>query len=228
MDDRIDYLEFEQVRRLAAWCDSTDREVLYLIVWLLFWGALRLSELVSLTAGDIDFESGQVRLRWTKRDKERFVKLPADVAGRLKMHIKHNRDSVEKWSADWQKAVSAEQARLEKRYPGEPARVHRALMVYMQDLKSPLFGITYGGIYKAVARLPAAAGLDVVISPHTFRHSFARYWLASGKDIGELSQYLGHSSVAITYDHYGRFNVAKINRSFDDLVTKQAGLENRP
>jgi len=40
------------------------------------------------------------------------------------------------------------------------------------------------------------------VTPHALRHTFGTRWLQAGGDIYKLSKILGHSSVAVTEQHY--------------------------
>lgn len=42
-----------------------------------------------------------------------------------------------------------------------------------------------------------------MISNHTGRRTFAKHWIVRGGDVGLLSRYLGHSSIAQTWDYVG-------------------------
>lgn len=42
-----------------------------------------------------------------------------------------------------------------------------------------------------------------MISNHTGRRTFAKHWISQGGDIGLLSRYLGHSSIAQTWEYVG-------------------------
>ena len=47
-----------------------------------------------------------------------------------------------------------------------------------------------------------AAGIER-ITPHAGRHLYASMSAAAGTPIERLSRYMGHSSIAVTWDNYG-------------------------
>ncbi len=59
--------------------------------------------------------------------------------------------------------------------------------------------IDKGTVWDAVQRAGQEAGIEGIrLSPHTFRHTFAKSYLANGGDIFSLSRLLGHSDVKTT------------------------------
>jgi integrase/recombinase XerD len=55
------------------------------------------------------------------------------------------------------------------------------------------------GVEKVIQRIKRAAGVeDIPVTPHKFRHTFARAWLERGGEVYSLSRLLGHSSVKVT------------------------------
>ena len=62
----------------------------------------------------------------------------------------------------------------------------------------------------------AKAGL-VGVSPHVLRHTAAVHLVANGAPMAKVSQYLGHSSVAITERVYGRFAPEHLQAEADIL-----------
>ncbi len=67
--------------------------------------------------------------------------------------------------------------------------------------------LEHSGIHEIVKRAQARAGLeDVKISPHVFRHTFAKMYMQSGGDLFKLSRELGHSDIMTTKIYLEDFN----------------------
>jgi integrase/recombinase XerD len=55
------------------------------------------------------------------------------------------------------------------------------------------------GVAKLIHRAAELAGIDdIAVTPHKFRHTFARTWLERGGEVYSLSRLMGHSSVKVT------------------------------
>ena len=58
------------------------------------------------------------------------------------------------------------------------------------------------------------------ITPHLFRHSFARLWKDRGGDIETLSKIMGHRSVKTTWDLYGTQGLSDVRRNYSQIMRK--------
>src|SRR6266700_1785030 len=160
----------EHIERMLASCDlSTDMGFRdYVILLLLLDTGIRLAEISSLRVADVHDTYIKV---FGKGRKEREVGLHPEVAKLLWKYIhKH-------------------------RHPTDPNEA--ALFIgYFRGSGKPL---GYEGVKELLSRIQADCGLqDIQLSPHVFRHTFAKMYLEQGGDLFKLSREMGHSDVQIT------------------------------
>jgi integrase/recombinase XerD len=136
---------------------------------LLYATGMRVSELVMLNTTDVDFEAGRVRVVG-RGGRERQVPLDPGTAEILRRYV----DSARPF--------------LARNAPGQTALV----------LNQRGQRLTRQGFWLIMKALVKDAGLPVVVTPHTLRHSFATHQLRGGLAVEELRQLLGHASIATT------------------------------
>ncbi len=142
------------------------------ILEVLYATGVRISELVGLDLGDIDFEDGIARVVG-KGDKERVV--PMGRAARTELRT---------YCAD---------GRLALRSPRAPRRDADAVFLNARGGR-----LTRQGCWQLVRRAGERVGLGPQLSPHVLRHSCATHMLDHGADIRVVQELLGHASVSTT------------------------------
>ena len=70
-------------------------------------------------------------------------------------------------------------------------------------------------IRNIINRLKIKAGVDIAISPHTFRHTFATHMLNEGADLRAVQELLGHENLSTT-TIYTHLTNEKLRRTYLD------------
>ena len=163
-----------------------------MIVMILLDTGIRAGELLGLTLEDIDTKHGGLRIRSGKGDKERVVRLSRKTLKMTRLYLgmdTHPRDRA----------------------------VHRgkSSMFMVSEERRPL---TYDGLREAIAHMARLADIHTKVSPHVFRHTWARMTLASGVDSRYVQTLGGWSSL----DMVGVYT--KDQRQDDALAAQQGHL----
>lgn len=154
------------------------------ILETMYSAGLRVSEVVGLSDGDLDFEQQITRVRGKGR-KERISPL-----------------------GSYALAAISKYATLRQRHPREQA-LGRSAAVFVNRFGNRL---TTRSVGRMLEKYIATAELDARTSPHTLRHSFATHLLDRGADIRSVQELLGHKSLATTqiYTHVSTANLRAI------------------
>jgi integrase len=202
--EQIKALDRDQLGRfLEATLDAVPR--LHPLFLTLARTGLRLGEGLALQWSDVDFEARELRvsralsttgdLGTPKSGRSRTVDLSrglCQVLSQLEM----------RQTNEW----------LARPADGSPADA-RPLWVFPSEAGSPL---DHANVAKAFKRVLARAGLPARHSPHDLRHTFASLLLQQGESPVYVQRQLGHASIQLTVDTYGRWlpmgNKAAVDR----------------
>ncbi|MBN1198427.1 MAG: site-specific tyrosine recombinase XerD [Bacteroidales bacterium] len=143
----------------------------------LYGCGLRVSELVDLRISSLHFDEGFVRIIG-KGNKERLVPVGRVARNEITRYIRNSRQSqvVQKGCED---------------------------IVFLNRRGGTLSRVM---IFTIIKNLVAQAGIRKIVSPHTFRHSFATHLVEGGADLRAVQEMLGHESITTTeiYTHLDR------------------------
>lgn len=184
-----DTLSVSDIDRLIAAIDlsSAEGERNRAMLETLYGCGLRVTELITLKISDLFFEEGFISVTG-KGNKQRFVPV-----GRVtQKYILLYKDSV---------------------------RSHLPIQKGHEDtlfLNRRGKQLTRAMVFTIIKALAVKINLDKVISPHTFRHSFATHLLENGADLRSIQMMLGHESITTTevYVHLNNKHLASVMNNF--------------
>lgn len=171
-----DTLSFEEIEEVLGIIDLSTPQGFRnrSILETLYSSGLRVTELLTLRKSFCFLDEGYIKVTG-KGDKERLVPIGQDASKYLYIYLNE-------------------------------VRVHLDIKPGFEDvvyLNRRGRSLTRQMIFHVVKEAVSLTGIKKVVSPHTFRHSFATHLVEGGADLRAVQQMLGHESITTTeiYTH---------------------------
>ncbi len=170
------YLSVEEIDLMLSLIDRGTDEGERNIAMLetMYSCGLRVSELISLKISDTFFTDGFLKIIG-KGDKQRLVPIGNNAIKLINNYIDHTRIHIK-------------------------IKKNNNDFIFLSKRGSP---ISRQMVFYVLKDLGNLAGFKKVLSPHTFRHSFATHLVEGGADLRAVQEMLGHESITTTeiYTH---------------------------
>ena len=168
-------LSVEEIDKIISFIDLSEEngERNRVIIECLYSCGLRVSELISLRISDISFSENIIKIIG-KGDQQRIVPLSKTLKKYLNKYINYIRSK--------QKNKKNNDIVFLNKRGGQLSRVM---------------------IFNIVKKYTKLSGIKKIVSPHTFRHSFATHLVEGGADLRVVQEMLGHANITTTeiYTH---------------------------
>jgi integrase len=193
------YFENAELPRLFANVPDGVYRMLFLVA---LKTGMRLGELLALTWNDVAMTGGTVRVRRSLTD------------GVLAAPKNHERRDVD---------LTEDVVKLLGHWWGELGRPSDETLVFPGEGPGGYLvptTILRRELYPAMARakVPRVGPTGEKRTFHSFRHTFAKRALETGRQITWLSRHLGHSSLAVTSGVYGHWERAERKREAEQMA----------
>ena len=192
-DRIVKFLSLEQLQKLLSMPDIKTKTGLRdrAILEVLFSTGLRVAELTSLNINQINF-----------KDLYKTNSYELTIIG------KGDRPRTVYFS---QRALYWLKKYLEKRKDND-----KALFINYHPLKNNEHRLTTRSVERMVNKYSKMAGLPVMVTPHTIRHTYATDLLNQGVDLRIIQEFLGHKDISTTqvYTHVTSKKLKDIHKKF--------------
>lgn len=161
------------------------------MLYLLYVSGMRVSELINLTVGQIQFDSSLITVSG-KGGKGRMIPIPKPITHMLKQYV----DTT----------LKVFMSKGNKKRKG-----HYLFPVNYGGKIKPISRQAFWGILKALWK---KTGIEKSISPHQLRHSLATHMLKNGVDLRSLQLILGHENLS-TVQIYTHLETGYLRKVYD-------------
>ncbi|MGD8367152.1 MAG: tyrosine recombinase XerC [Desulfobacterales bacterium] len=152
---------------------------------ILYSAGIRVSELAGLDAADIDLTGRTIRVTG-KGNKQRIVPIGKKAAESVKRY----REALQREAGIAPEAEGA---------------------LFRNNRGGRLTARSVARILEAIAR---RIGINIPVSPHALRHSFATHLLDAGADLRVVQELLGHKSLSTT-QKYTHVSIDRLMETYD-------------
>lgn len=184
-----DTLSFEEIENMIQQIDLSKAEGgrNKAIIETMYSCGLRVSEVVGLKISQLYLDVGFIRVTG-KGDKERLVPIGSSAIRYINIY------------------------KNEIRVHLEPQKGNEDIL-FLNKRGTKLSRVM---IFYIIKDLALKAGIKKIVSPHTFRHSFATHLVEGGADLRAVQEMLGHASITTTeiYTHLDREFLRKTLEQF--------------
>jgi integrase/recombinase XerD len=169
-------LTYDEVQTLFSTMDMSEKHATRnrAIIETLYACGMRVTELIELKITNLYTEVGFVKVIG-KGNKERVIPIGDEAMRHIALYMETDRKQVK---------IDAQSENI----------------IFLNQRGKKLTRVM---IFLIIKDLVEKAGIRKVVSPHTFRHSFATHLLEGGADLRAIQDMLGHESITTTelYTH---------------------------
>ncbi len=188
-----DSLSVDEIKRMMSSVDMSQKfgHRNRAILEVLYGSGLRVSELTTLTVGDVLFD-GEILRVVGKGSKERLVPISKKALHQVRLYLDARAQQL-----------------------GESGKSAMALF-----LNNRCAAISRVMVFNIIKKAATDAGIAKSVSPHTLRHSFASHLLQAGAGIRAIQQMLGHADISTT-EIYTHLESQQKREAVEKLVIKK-------
>lgn len=183
-----DFLTLDEIKELFDSISEEDSFELRdkAIFELLYSSGLRISEACNLRMDDVDLENMFLTIRG-KGGRERLVPFGEKALRILRMYLENGRDQI-----------------LKNRFSD-----------YLFISKKGEF-LNRKSVWRLLKKYLGRTKIKKVVTPHTFRHSFATHLLERNADLRSVQELLGHIDISTTqiYTHLASKTLKEVHKKY--------------